>query len=61
MFVTAILLDGTEPERAKVLVFVNICNCSHKWTHDDFCMVHKVDLQQNKHRNIIILRESSAS
>ena len=57
VFVTAILFDGTEPERTEILVFVYACNCSHQWTHDNFCVVHKVNLQLNKHRNVIILRD----
>jgi len=56
MFVTAILFNGTEPKCAKVFFFIYMCNCSHQWTHDDFCMFHKVDLQLNKDRNVIILR-----
>jgi len=57
MFVTAILFDGTEAECAEVLVLIYIRNCGHQWTHDGFCMVHKVDLQLNKDRNVIILRD----
>jgi len=57
MFITAILFNGTETECAEFLIFIYICNCGHQWTYDDFCIVHKVDLQLNKDRNVGILRD----
>jgi hypothetical protein len=54
MFVTTVLLNGTKPESAKVLVFVYVRDGSHERTHDDLAVVHEVDLQQSTQARITL-------
>jgi hypothetical protein len=54
MFVTTVLFNWTKPESAKVLVFIYVCHCSHKRTHDDLRVVHEVDLQHSTKMQIML-------
>lgn len=44
MFIAAILFNGTESKGAETFAFIYVRHCSHMWTHDDFGVVHEVDL-----------------